>query len=79
MPMTKKLVWLVLVLLSVVVRTESRAQDKSAPGGDEVTVAMKKAMSFYRIRLSFGGGCASRWSQDPAGRIAYSTLDDNKT
>ena len=62
----KNINWSLVLLLPVVVRPAgSLGQDnRSTPGIKDVTVAMKKATTFYRTRLSFGGGYASRWSQD---------------
>lgn len=58
----------ILALLFAAISAAAIAQESKpsarVPTVEEVTVSMKKAASFYRSKLAYNGGYASRWSQD---------------
>jgi hypothetical protein len=53
-----------LVFAAAAAAQEPEPDSSPVPTVEEVTVSMKKAASFYRSKLAYGGGYASRWSQD---------------
>lgn len=55
---------LALLFAATAAAQEPEPDSAIVPTVEEVTVSMKKAASFYRSKLAYGGGYASRWSQD---------------